>query len=246
MLVIQPVLAATLGAASTKPGPEQALALLKEGNERFVLRKMDHPHLDASRLAQAATESQGDHAYATILSCSDSRVPVELIFDAGIMDLFVVRVAGNVCNTDEIGTIEYGLAHVKTPVLVILGHDQCGAVTAVTQALQGRAHAFERNIPPLVASIRPAVERALREHPEAQGDAVIPHAIHANIWQAIENLFLASPTARNMVRECQVHLAPAMYHVGSGKVKWLPQENVLALLAEAEKNPARAIEPMAG
>jgi len=84
--------------------------------------KSNYPHTDAARLIQAGKENQGDHAYATVITCSDSRVPVEHIFDAGIMDIFVIRVAGNVCDVDEIGSIEYGLAHVHTPVLVVLGH----------------------------------------------------------------------------------------------------------------------------
>ena len=88
---------------------------------------------EVERLIQAGKESQGDHAYATVITCSDSRVPVERVFDAGVMDIFVIRVAGNVCDVDEVGSIEYGLAHVHTPVLVVLGHTQCGAVTAVTK-----------------------------------------------------------------------------------------------------------------
>jgi carbonic anhydrase len=110
--------------------PEAALKALRQGNERFAAGEAVHPRTDAARLAQAGTESQGDHAYATVLACSDSRVPVERLFDAGVMDIFVVRVAGNVVQGDEAGSIEYGLAHVKTPVLVVLGHTQCGAVTA--------------------------------------------------------------------------------------------------------------------
>ncbi|MBE0665669.1 MAG: carbonic anhydrase, partial [Candidatus Aminicenantes bacterium] len=123
-------------ARSQKTTPDKAIAILKEGNVRFVSGKATHPHTGAERLAQAGKESQADHAYATVISCSDSRVPVELLFDAGIMDIFVVRVAGNVMDVDEAGSIEYGLVHVNTPVLVVLGHTQCGAVTAVTQVVQ--------------------------------------------------------------------------------------------------------------
>ena len=124
MLVVMssPAVASETKVLSKKPGPEKVIALLKEGNKRFIDRKSIHPHMDAARLAQAGSEDQGDHAYATVITCSDSRVPVELIFDAGIMDIFVIRVAGNVCDVDERGSIEYGLAHVNTPVLVVLGH----------------------------------------------------------------------------------------------------------------------------
>ena len=145
MLVVMssPAVASETKVLSKKPSPEKAIALLKEGNKRFIDGKSIHPHMDAARLAQAGSEDQGDHGYATVITCSDSRVPVELIFDAGIMDIVVIRVAGNVCDVDERGSIEYGLAHVNTPVLVVLGHTQCGAVTAVTHSVQGKGHALE-------------------------------------------------------------------------------------------------------
>src|SRR5690554_5571285 len=151
---------------AVKPGSDAAIAMLKAGNKRFATGSAIQPHVDASRLALAGTESQADHAYATIIACSDSRVPVEILFDAGVMDLFVIRVAGNVLDVDEIGSVEYGLAHVNTPVFVVLGHTQCGAVTAVTNTVQGHGHPLERNIPPLVDNIIPAVERAMAKNPE--------------------------------------------------------------------------------
>ncbi|MGA1876321.1 MAG: carbonic anhydrase [bacterium] len=218
----------------SKPGPDQAIAMLKEGNRRFVEGKLEHPHLDAARLTQAGKESQADHAYATIVSCSDSRVPVELIFDAGIMDIFVVRVAGNVCDVDEIGSIEYGLAHVHTPLLVILGHTQCGAVTAVTQSLCGNEQDLEGNIPPLVDNIKPAVRRAMQKHPDLSGDALIHCAIEENVWQGIEDLFTASLYVRNMVKEGKARVAGALYDVGSGKVDWLPEKKVSEILKKVD------------
>ena len=101
----------------TKPSPDEVVTMLKEGNERFVNGKSLHPHGDKARLLKAGRENQGDYAYATVITCSDSRVPVEMIFDAGIMDIFVIRVAGNVCDTDEAGSIEYGLAQDRKNVV---------------------------------------------------------------------------------------------------------------------------------
>lgn len=236
------LLAAALPAAAIQPAPAAALALLKDGNARFAAGKATHPHADAVRLKQAGTENQGNYAYATVLSCSDSRVPVEMIFDAGIMDIFVVRVAGNVCDTDEIGTIEYGLAHVNTPVLVVLGHTQCGAVTAVTHAARGQGHELELNIPPLVDNIGPAVQRALAAHPEAQGDAVIPYAIEENVWQAVADLFRHSPVTRQLVHAGKVRVVGAVYDVGTGAVTWLPGEKVEALLRQTEADKSRETE----
>lgn len=228
-----------------KPSPDQVIEMLKQGNDRFVTGKSTHPHADAARVALSGKENQGDYAYATIISCSDSRVPVEILFDAGVMDIFVVRVAGNVCNVDEIGSIEYGLAHVNTPLLVVLGHTQCGAVTAVTQAAEGHGHALERNIPPLVAGIEPAVRRAQKNHPETHGNALVPYCIEENVWQGIEDLFMKSPATRNLVKKGTAKVVGAMYDVGTGKVSWLPQEKVDSILKTVEAAPGRAINPMA-
>lgn len=235
-LTLSPALASGKAA---KPSPDATLVMLKEGNTRFVAGKSTHPHSDVKRLALAGRENQGDYAYATVITCSDSRVPVEAIFDAGVMDIFVIRVAGNVVDTDEAGSIEYGLAHVNTPVLVVLGHTQCGAVTAVTHAIHGTGHALERNIPPLVDNIQPAVEKAIAEHPEAHGDKVIPYAIVENVWQGIEDLFMTSPATRELVKSGKVKVVGAIYDVGTGKVTWLDDAHPGKILAKVEASPEK-------
>lgn len=238
-------LSANLSFAAKKPSPDAVLKMLQESNERFVTGKATHPHTDGARLKQAGSENQGDHAYATVITCSDSRVPVEYIFDSGVMDIFVIRVAGNVCNTDEIGSIEYGLAHVKTPVLVVLGHTQCGAVTAVTQGVLGHGHELERNIPPLVAPITPAVKRAQKNNPKADEKKLISKAIEENIWQGIEDLFMESPATRNIVKSGAAKVVGAIYDVGTGRVNWLPESKVQEILKKVEANPGRAKNAMA-
>ena len=227
-----------------KPSPDKIIEQLKQGNQRFYSNTATHPHTDAARLIQAGKENQGDYALTTVITCSDSRVPVERIFDTGIMDTFVVRVAGNVCDTDEIGSIEYGLAHVNTPVLVVLGHTQCGAVTAVTKSIHGEGHALERNIPPLVDNIIPAVNRAIASHPEAKGDSVVPYAIVENVWQGIEDLFMKSAAVRNLVKSGKAKVVGAIYDVGTGKIDWLPESTSAQILAKAEASPERAMNPM--
>ena len=231
--------------SNVKPSPDQAINRLKLGNKRFVSGSSEHPHADARRLALAGTQDQGDHAYATVITCSDSRVPVEMIFDAGIMDIFVIRVAGNVCDTDEIGSIEYGLAHVNTPVLVVLGHTQCGAVTAVTHAVQGKGHALERNIPPLVDNIEPAVRKTMALLPDADTDRIISMAIEENIWTGIHDLFMASPAVRDLVKAGKAKVVGAVYDVATGKVSWLPQEKSSQILSDVEQDPARAMNALA-
>ncbi|MCA9732000.1 MAG: carbonic anhydrase [Deferribacteres bacterium] len=227
-----------------KPNPDAAIAMLKEGNERFVTGNAKRPHADAARLALAGKEDQGDHAYATVITCSDSRVPVEILFDAGVMDIFVIRVAGNVLDVDEIGSVEYGLAHVHTPVFVVLGHTQCGAVTAVTNAVQGHGHALERNIPPLVDNITPAVKKAIADHPKTHGSEIIPYAIEENIWQGIEDLFMSSPVSRDLVNAGKAKVVGAVYDVSNGKIEWLPEAKTVEILKKVEANPKRAIEAM--
>lgn len=231
--------------AVQKPSPDKVIEMLKAGNKRFVEGKCEHPNIDGKRIAQAGKENQGDHAYATVITCSDSRVPAELLFDAGIMDLFIIRVAGNVCDTDEVGSIEYGLAHVHTPLLVVLGHTQCGAVTAVTHAIQGKGHALERNIPPLVDNIEPAVRRAMETHPDIKDDAIIPHAIQENVWQGIEDLFMKSAAVRDIVKKGTAKVVGAIYDVGTGKIEWLPESKVAEILNKVEADPNRAMNPMA-
>lgn len=230
-----------------KPSPEEALALLKAGNLRFAEGQEIHPHVTAQRLQQAASEDQGDHAYATVLTCSDSRVPVELIFDTGIMDLFVVRVAGNVCGTDEIGSVEYGLVHVRTPVVVILGHTQCGAVTAMVRSHRGDHQELEANIPALLNGIAPAVARVLH----AAGDKALSEehlvdaSVRENVGQAMYDLFLVSPTAREAVKSGKAKVVGAVYDIGTGRVEWMSRAVTKEALARAAADPDRVTERMA-
>lgn len=244
-MVVGILISPSFAFSSDKPTPDEAIQMLKNGNIRFVTNKSIHPRTDDKRLMLAGKENQSAYAYATVITCSDSRVPVERIFDAGIMDIFVVRVAGNVCDTDEAGSIEYGLAHVKTPVLVVLGHTQCGAVTAVAHSASGEGHELERNIPPLVDNIEPAVQRAMSQHPGIHGDAIVPYAIEENVWQGIEDLFMKSPSVRSLAQTGKVKIFGAVYDVGTGAIKWLPDDKVMQVLSKVEGNSGRAMNPMA-
>lgn len=232
--------------AATKPSPGDIVKMLAEGNARFRDGKTLGPHRDPDRVKLAAGADQGNYALATILSCADSRVPLEVIFDAGVMDLFVVRVAGNVSDTDEVGTIEYGVAHVNTPLLVVMGHSGCGAVKAVAESLQGKGHPLEKNIPPLVDNIAPAVQRAMRAHPEAKDAAVVPFAVEENVWQSMRDLFKRSAAVRKLVSENKVGIVGAVYDLPTGEVRWLDSQKPLSILAAVEKDPKRSMEVMAG
>lgn len=202
--------------AADGPGvsPEQAVARLRQGNERFTADRCVHPDMGRKRLTETAT--LGQHPFATIVTCSDSRVAPELIFDEGIGDLFVIRVAGNVCGTDEIASIEYGVEHLGTPVLVILGHTHCGAVEATTAG--GEPHG---NIPALLEKIQPALAEVKHAHPQLQGEKLNEAVVEANIWHTVDGLFRQSPLTRHLVESGKLKVLAAKYDIATGSVQWL-------------------------
>jgi methyl-accepting chemotaxis protein/carbonic anhydrase len=218
--------------------PEQALDQLNRGNVRYVAGTSEHPHLTAERMAETARD--GQHPMATVLTCSDSRVPAEELFDQGIGDVFVVRVAGNVCDTDEVGSIEYGVDHLGTPLLVVLGHSQCGAVTAVATGA-----ALHGNIPPLVDNIRSAVESAQKAHPDLHGKDLVPAAITSNVWQSIDDLMRTSPAARKLVQDGKLKIVGAVYALEDGKVQWLGSHPEQSRLLSYTGGPAERHDGMA-
>lgn len=205
-----------LQASSAGPGvsADEAMQQLKEGNARYAAGAPTHPSCSQDR--RTATATGGQHPYVTILSCSDSRVPVEILFDKGLGEIFVVRVAGNVVDTDEAGSIEYGVDHLATPLMVVLGHTHCGAVTAVVQNA-----AVHGNIPPLVDNIKPAVAAARAKHPDLTGEPLVEEAVKANIWQGISDLLRTSAVTRERVKDGRLKVVGALYDIDSGKVEWL-------------------------
>lgn len=194
--------------------PEQALLRLKEGNARFMAGRSLRPNSDAARRKEAA--AGGQHPFAAVIACSDSRVPVELLFDQGIGDIFVVRVAGNVCGMDETASIEYAIGHLSTPLFVVLGHSQCGAVTAVLE--DEKLHG---SIPELVKNIRPAVEMARREYPGLSGAALIEAAVRANARQSIADALKRSASIRGRADSGRLKIAGAVYDIATGGIEWL-------------------------
>ena len=194
-----------------KPTPEQVIQMLKDGNKRFVQGKAVHPHGGIDRRALANKENQAKYAFATIVSCSDSRVPPELIFDTGIMDLFVIRIAGNICNTDEAGSIEYGLFNVNTPLLIIMGHSKCGAVTATAKG--GEAHGHIGGIVKLIA---PAVNNVKNQ----PGD-LVDNAIKENARLVAAAIASSKPVLGKMVEEGKIAVIPAYYDIDTGLVEML-------------------------
>lgn len=225
------------------PAPAEVLRLLEKGNAAFASGKATHPRQDGKRLRETAS---GQHPLATVLSCSDSRVPSELLFDEGIGDVFSVRVAGNVADTDELGTIEYGVDHLGTPLLVVLGHTSCGAVTAVATGAEVHGH-----IPDLVDNIRRAVDRAKAASPGKAPTEIVGAAIAENVRQSMADIISESSLVRARLRDGRTKMVGAVYHLDDGKVEWLgahPDEAELlrkADAAPASEHPAHGTAPAA-
>lgn len=194
--------------------PAAALSQLKAGNARYLDGVSKHPRIDPAR--RLKTAKQGQTPIASILSCADARVPVESVFDKGFGDLFVVRVAGNVCEMAELASIEYGVIYLKTPLIVVLGHSKCGAVQA---AIAG-GDDLEGQIPLLLKEIRPAVETVHQNHPGLKGERLEDAAIEQNVRRSIERI-LESPGLRKAVEEKKVMIVGAIRDLKSGKVRWL-------------------------
>jgi carbonic anhydrase len=193
--------------------PAEARARLEAGNQRFVSGRPNHPHSNAGWRA-GLTGSQ--HPYATILGCSDSRVPLEPLFDQGFGDLFVIRVAGNVAATDELGSIEYAANHLGVRFVLVLGHEQCGAVTAALAPESDRQHeaadirALLERLEPAFAGMPAGLEPAERVH----------RGVEANVRHTVRML-RESPALEARVERGEIAIAGAVYELDTGKVRWL-------------------------
>jgi carbonic anhydrase len=192
---------------------DQALARLREGNERFVRGEARFPTVQKEVLAELA---KGQQPYATILGCSDSRVPPELVFDAGFGELFVVRVAGNTLGPTILGTLQYAGAHLHTPLFVVLGHSGCGAIhAALASKFEGVAQ--KRRIEILLESILPALDGV---DPGLPPEALVQAAVEANVRHTVSEL-LATPEAQARLALSGMRLVGAVYDLESGRVRFL-------------------------
>lgn len=191
---------------------DEVLKLLKEGNERFVTEKTEHPNIDQARVLKTATE--GQHPMATILACSDSREPVELIFDRGVGDLFVLRVAGNVCDDAMLDTMQFGVVSLGTRLCVVMGHTRCGAVAATC------TNPDVEHVQHLIQTIAPAVERVEKKTGKS-GEEIVELAIKENVFLQMETIFHNSAFLRKAARDGDMTLIGAIYDIETGKVEFL-------------------------
>jgi carbonic anhydrase len=192
---------------------EEALDRLREGNARFVSGRARFPTVQKEVLAELA---KGQHPYVTVLGCSDSRVPPELLFDAGFGELFVIRVAGNVLGPAITGTLQYAGTHLNTPLFVVLGHEGCGAVEA---AIAERFHSARHRsrIALLLKDIDPALDDL---DPKLPPEALLSAAVEANVRWTIRQVN-ESPEGKRRAAQGDVKLVGAVYEIATGRVRFL-------------------------
>jgi carbonic anhydrase len=204
------------GTAVSAPTADEALGRLIAGNERFVRGEAHAAGPPRETLADLA---RGQRPYATVLGCSDSRVPPEWVFDAGLGELFVVRVAGNVFSPEVAGSLQYAGTHLQTPLFVVLGHEGCGAVGAALESKLGGAQHRSR-IQILVDGIMPGLSDV---DPRLPPPERLARAVESNVRWTVRQI-LNTPEAQARVAEGRMKIVGAVYEIETGRVHWLPAE----------------------
>jgi carbonic anhydrase len=195
-----------------------ALERLREGNARFAsnLRgsTVDLSHDRRSELAR------GQQPFAIILGCSDSRVPAEIVFDQGLGDLFVIRVAGNIVAPSQVGSVEFAAARFETRLVVVLGHSECGAILATLEELQRPTENQSRNLSAIVDRVRPSVESLLTTPLKDDMTALVDHAVRANIRASVDHLRHGSGVLEQLIRDEGLVVVGAEYSLETGLVEF--------------------------
>jgi carbonic anhydrase len=196
----------------------EALARLKEGNRRFVsgLRGGDDS-LSHSRRLEFAKEKE---PFAIVLGCSDSRAPAEIVFDQGLGDLFVIRVAGNIVAPSQVGSVEFAAARFGTRLVVVLGHSQCGAILATLEELRQPSANRSRNLRSIVDRVRPSVEGLLRTEMARDPDALVRHAVRANVGVSVSHLRHGSEILEQLSEREGLVVVGAEYSLDTGVVEF--------------------------
>jgi carbonic anhydrase len=199
----------------------EALQRLREGNHRFAEGSGSRDgHPDSSRQVEATQEQD---PFAIILGCSDSRVPAEIVFDQGLGDLFVIRVAGNIVAPSQIGSVEFAAAQFGTRLVVVLGHSQCGAVRATLEELQQPTENQSRNLRSIVDRVRPSVEVLLQTELRNDLDALLRHAVRANVGVSLSHLRHGSEILEQLIAKEGLLVVGAEYSVETGVVEFFDE-----------------------
>lgn len=195
-----------------------ALERLKDGNRRYVSDSRDSLLTSRTRRNELVA---GQEPFAIILGCSDSRVPAEIVFDQGLGDLFVIRVAGNIVASSQIGSVEFAATQYGTRLVVVLGHSQCGAIQATLQELQQAAEHQSRNLRSIVDRIRPSVEELLATDLKHDPSALMTHAVRANIRASVSHLRYGSQILEHLIQSNSLLIVGAEYSLETGVVEFL-------------------------
>ena len=190
----------------------EALERLREGNRRFVARQTTTPQFPQGNLVE------GQEPFAIIFGCSDSRVPAELVFDQGFGDLFVIRVAGNIIAPSLVGSVEFAASRFNTPLVVVMGHTQCGAILATLDDLRGHARPESRNLRAIIDRIRPALETLVTSGASLDEDAFLHQAVRANVRHAVDHLRHGSDLLERLIDESGLRIVAAEYSLETGHV----------------------------
>ena len=196
--------------------PRDALERLREGNRRFV-SGVRHSEMLASQARRSALAT-GQEPFAIILGCSDSRVPAEIVYDQGLGDLFVIRVAGNIVASSQIGSVEYAAERFSTPLVVVLGHSQCGAVLATLEELMRPRENQSRNLRSIVDRIRPSVQVLLATELRHDPDALVRHAVRSNVQVSANQLRHGSEVLEQLIDREGLLVVGAEYSLETGVV----------------------------
>lgn len=202
----------------------EALERLRAGNQRFVSEARSGDA--AASQARRSMLTAGQEPFAIILGCSDSRVPAEIVFDQGLGDLFVIRVAGNVVAPSQIGSVEFAAARYGTRLVVVLGHSQCGAIIATVEELQQPTENQSRNLRSIVDRVRPSVEALLGTELRHDPDALVRHAVRANVCASANQLRHGSEVLEQLIEQDGLVVVGAEYSLETGVVEFfdgLPQ-----------------------
>ena len=195
-----------------------ALSRLKQGNQRYVSGVREPGTLSHQDRRDALTP--GQEPFAIILGCSDSRVPAEMVFDQGLGDLFVIRVAGNVVAPSQVGSVEFAAARFGTRLVVVLGHTGCGAIDATLEELQRPSEAQSRNLRSIVDRIRPAVVAMLATELRHNPDQLVKAAVRANVMLAVDHLRHGSDILEQLIQTDGLQVVGAEYSLETGKVEF--------------------------
>jgi len=195
---------------------------LREGNRRFVDGVRSHEILTGQSRRDELANKQDP--FAIILGCSDSRVPAELVFDQGFGDLFVIRVAGNIVAPSQVGSVEFAAARFGTRLVVVMGHSQCGAVTAAVEEVLGRTSNESRNLRSIVDRVRPSVETVVSGRPDRNVDALVSEAVRANVRASVDHLRHGSQLLEALIQRDGLRVVGAEYSLESGVVTFFDED----------------------